>query len=217
MVIHTDSLAAINILSQDVPRDNINLITSIIVLLRRLKAQNREVILNWVPSHIDIIGNERADREAESARKRPTVDVVVQPSRKQLALRTAALAREKAREFHAAECVAHDSALWYKMATEDEPWVCSRDMDRDVEVTLHRLRLGYKCRWERLPNITEEERSCKLCNEPDTSLLHYLTECERTTFLRTGPPSTPPGLVRRLCNTLSQGKLHWLATHKPPR
>ena len=217
VVIHTDSLAAINILSQDVPRDNINLITSIIVLLRRLKAQNREVILNWVPSHIDIIGNERADREAESARKRPTVDVVVQPSRKQLALRTAALAREKAREFHAAECVAHDSALWYKMATEDEPWVCSRDMDRDVEVTLHRLRLGYKCRWERLPNTTEEERSCKLCNEPDTSLLHYLTECERTTFLRTGPPSTPPGLVRRLCNTLSQGKLHWLATHKPPR
>merc|ERR1712212_609673 len=108
VVIHTDSLAAINILSQDVPRDNINLITSIIVLLRRLKAQNREVILNWVPSHIDVIGNEWADREAESARKRPTVDVVVQPSRKQLALHTAApLAREKAREFHAAECEAH--------------------------------------------------------------------------------------------------------------
>merc|ERR1712212_1253728 len=77
-------------------------------------------------------------------------------------------------------------------------------------------RLGYPCRWEMM--MTEEaDRACKLCSALNTSLQHHLVDYEQTTYLRTGPTATPTAIVHRLCNSLTKGKLLWLANHEPPR
>ena len=217
VVIHTDSKATIDSLRHEVPRDNIRLLTTIQVLLHRLQSEGRRVILNWVPSHIGVIGNELADKAAEIARKRPRVDLVIHPSKEQLSGQTTAVANKRALAIHKTASMTSPSAQWYRRATAYEPLGLTRDMKRSDEITLHRLRLGYPCYWEIVPDVAEDECCCKLCNAPNTSLQHYLAECEETAFLRSGPHTTPEGLVRRLCDSLSVSKLQWLDLHKPPR
>ena len=61
VIIHSDSLSAIQSLSRLIPRDNIDLIISI---FRMSKNKIVTPIINWVPSHTGIHGNEEVNREA---------------------------------------------------------------------------------------------------------------------------------------------------------
>ncbi|XP_076043615.1 uncharacterized protein LOC143026730 [Oratosquilla oratoria] len=106
VVIHTDSLNLISCLQQ--PKDNVYLITNIIALLHKLHLAGRNVIINWVPSHIGVHGNDLADAAADAARKRASVDLQVPPSKSQLQLRT----RSK-RERVIQQC--DESYVWHPM------------------------------------------------------------------------------------------------------
>ena len=52
------------------------------------------------------------------------------------------------------------------------PPAVDRYTPRELAVTIHRLRLGYKANWEIIPDV---DRPCKHCGEDaPRPLLHYL-------------------------------------------
>ena len=59
------------------------------------------------------------------------------------------------------------SATWYRQATT-----------RNLQMIIHRLRLGYKYTWE---IVHPEETECKYCKQvTEEPLLYYLLECKVT-------------------------------------
>ncbi|XP_068204613.1 uncharacterized protein [Palaemon carinicauda] len=80
--IHTDSRGAILALRNKEPTENVYLITAIQFLALDHKNNNRQVTLNWIPSHTDIAGNDEADHLAKSALMCQSISITVQPSLK---------------------------------------------------------------------------------------------------------------------------------------
>ena len=81
VVVHIDSRAALQVLQQPHPSDNVRLITSILGSLQSLVTQGRRAKLHWIPSHVGIRGNEAADETAKRAAAGPTITKHVPPSR----------------------------------------------------------------------------------------------------------------------------------------
>ena len=219
VVIHTDCMSLIHAICQVEPRDSVFLLTSILLLLQQIRDQGRRVIVNWVPSHIGIPVNEAADRAARAAATGPSAaPLPVFPSRAELEQSTKKTMLRRALRRHRTLANESHSAKWYQVVTAYEPLRLSRWLSRGDENRLFRLRLGYKCRWEVLPRIQPEESSCPHCNEVEvTNLLHYITECPATAFLRAGPATTPEGFVRRFLMTTNTHRISQLARFPPPK
>ncbi|XP_076062460.1 uncharacterized protein LOC143037793 [Oratosquilla oratoria] len=179
VVIHTDSLNLMSCLQHAKPEDNVHLLTNIITLLHKLQSAGRNVIINWVPSHVVVHGNDLANATAAAARKRPKVDVQVPPSRSQLKLRTRALARTQWHLQHSLEAQIFQRAGWYKKSAIKD------------------------CR-------------CNHCRAENADLLHYLSDCLATSFLKRGPPAPTEGLVSRLCRLQNPYELCQLLGRPPP-
>ncbi|KAK8390570.1 hypothetical protein O3P69_010334 [Scylla paramamosain] len=64
VVLHSDSGTGLQALQQPYPSDNVGLVTAILGSLQSLAAQGRRVRLNWIPSHVEVRGNEAADAAA---------------------------------------------------------------------------------------------------------------------------------------------------------
>ncbi|XP_076064444.1 uncharacterized protein LOC143038790 [Oratosquilla oratoria] len=183
VVIHTDSLAVTQVLQKkDIPT-NINIITTILYLLQLHNRQNRPVIINWIPSHIVVHGNERADEMAKAARYHPHIEIKVQPSTTLIkSWARDHLQRTKVANHRRSINSASASAKWYERATKLCPHPATKIANRGLSVIIHRLRLGYKCCWE---IIERQERECDHCGmNTSEPLLHYLLECAHTIALR---------------------------------
>lgn len=59
VVIHTDSLGYIQALQTTQSRDNISLITTILITAERINERGRTTNLNWIPSHAGIAGTRK--------------------------------------------------------------------------------------------------------------------------------------------------------------
>ena len=217
VVIHTDSRAVIDSLQHVSPSDNIFLLTIVLALCQRILGRGRRVILNWVPSHIGIPGNERADQLADVGRGRPPEALVIHPSRELLRSRAAAAGRDAVKRLHREATGTSASARWYMDATGYQPLALTGTIPRGTEVILHRMRLGHPCAWQIIDTIGFEERCCSHCSAPEASLLHFLLECEHTRFLRQGPLTTATGLVMRLTTSLVPWQLERLRVIRPPQ
>ena len=82
--IHTDCKSALQAIQQHKIKDNKTLITDIKHLLRQHHLTNRIVHINWIPSHIGIPGNEKADELAKTTKYIDRVQITLQPSRQQI-------------------------------------------------------------------------------------------------------------------------------------
>ena len=143
--------------------------------------------------------------------------VVLHPSHQLLRRKSLAVGHVRVREHHTGVAALSPSAKWYMDTTGYELLALPRELPRRAEVLLHRLRLDYRCVWQVIPSVSMEERVCEHCGAPSATLVHYLQECEHTSFLRRGPPTTPAGLVKRLCLSPTQWSLDHLVARPPPR
>ena len=73
MVVHTDSKAALQVLTRAYHPDNIALTTSVLALANNIKQRGGSITINWIPSHVGIGGNEMADTTAKDAARNPLV------------------------------------------------------------------------------------------------------------------------------------------------
>ena len=216
-LIHTDSRTAIDCLQHSSPKDNIYLLTTILTITQRILAQGRRIIINWVPSHIGIRGNELADRLAVSGRGMPPNPMIIKPSCNLLRKKSTGVANSFLLQLHREATRSSPSARWYSEATGYEPLALSELKNRGTEVILHRMRLGYHCTWQIIENLDREARCCMHCGEPNATLIHYLENCVHTQFLRQEPPTTAAVLVKRLCDSLTPWQQERLLAIPPPR
>ena len=84
ITIHIDCKSALQAIQQHKIKDNKTLITDIKHLLRQHHLTNRIVHINWIPSHIGIPGNEKADELAKTTKYIDRVQITLQPSRQQI-------------------------------------------------------------------------------------------------------------------------------------
>ena len=221
--IFTDSMSSIMVLTKREVQDNIHLITSIRCSIQQLKAQQRQVQFYWLPSHIDIHGNERADAAAKEALLLPRVNIHLPPSMSSLKHTIRKFSHRTIKAQHENELLQQSpSARWYSQATNLEELVVPPTMPRRLSAILHRLRLGFPC-WEELRG---EERPCEHCGEETlTPLLHYLLECEATQQLRSrttthAPPHPDPRMqAAAIARTLVEDadRHDFLCTKPPPK
>ena len=190
VVIHTDSKTALQSLKQRRHKDNIQVVTTILGMVQGLVDNGRRVIINWIPSHVGLHGNERADELARRASSRPVVDYVVLPSIRQMKAKARHTTRTLACQAQRQAEGTLRSAAWYAKTSGRSPLNPTLQRCRRDATHLHRLRLGYRT-WAEI-NHPQEPRECEHCNQPSRQpLLHYLTECQATVGLRS--PAAPPG------------------------
>nr|XP_027223265.1 uncharacterized protein LOC113815374 [Penaeus vannamei] len=170
--IYTDSLSAIQALYKS-PDENIMLMTTLLYKIQVLHKKGSQVILNWIPSHIGIIGNEIADRAASEATLFQYINFHIPPSSSQIKKTIRQNFQREIINQHLA-CVNKGSysASWYKTVTNYQRVNITNTMPREQVVIIHRLRLGYKCNWEIAERVLRE---CTYCQQETTEpLLHYL-------------------------------------------
>ena len=145
ITIHTDCKSALQALQQAKIKDNKTLIHEIKYLLIQHHITNREVHINWIPSHTGIPGNEKADELAKTTKYIDRIQVSLQPARQQVKKLMEPITRNGSIEDvkNRAQQGSH-SARWYLKATDLLPHPVVRDTPRWLAVTTHRLRLGTK-------------------------------------------------------------------------
>ncbi|XP_069181114.1 uncharacterized protein [Procambarus clarkii] len=219
VIIHTDSRTAIETLQQEHICDNIHLITNVISLMQTLKRQGRRVVINWVPSHVGIIGNDIADEAANFATKRRNVDIYIPQTLSQIKKVIRNRAMQKMYSDHNTAVATSGSTGWYKNSTNYEPLSLMKGSSRATEVHLHRIRLGYPCAWEIGLQVPEDERKCQHCGEmPDRPLEHYLTQCTVTNPLRFQLSfNRAEEVVKHIWQNLNKATIQVINTHTPPK
>ena len=188
IVIHSDSLSALLLLESGNMKDNVFLVSSILHESAFLVSQGKGVHLHWVPSHVGIRGNERADHEACRSRLLPHVTFPIAPSMSCIKRMASKAALLLTRRGHAALLEqGSQSVSWYATATRLQPISLPASTPNTVITRLRRLRLGFPC-FSQINGL--DNPPCEHCLEATTDpLLHYLLACPATTGVRRAPPN----------------------------
>ena len=189
IIIHTDSRAALQTLLQPQHKDNVSLVTNILGLANRLAHSGKQIQLNWIPSHVGICGNMRADDAARRATMRPNIDCAVRLSLRQTKERIRGATWAIAHRQRQIAAGTLRSVAWYAKTSNGASLDPTFQRKRRDAVLLHRLRLGYRT-WDEIAS-PREPRQCEHCRYlASYPLLHYLLECPSTVGLRR--PLTAP-------------------------
>ena len=144
-------------------------------ITRELDTLNREIIIQWIPSHVGIVGNERADALANE-----TSGLM---ERAKSTTYKSAVATIKRTIKHPSPSHARTAQVYQKLSRErDEKTLLSR---RDA-VTLTRLRSGHSmllAGYRTLLNPAESP-SCPRCEEANETMEHWLLDCPGTLAAR---------------------------------
>jgi ribonuclease HI len=213
-VILSDSLSSLQSIEAGCCTSRPNTIQEIRELINEV-SKRCAVVMAWIPSHVGITGNERADQLAKNATEKPTLD------------------EEVAQELKDAynDVSKYIANLWQKKYDETntgaqyrllEPKISTNikysNKQRDKEVAMTRLRLG-KCRLNYyLQKIDCHDTGlCGTCGVPET-IEHLLLHCKQYNIgydirQRCKRLNVDPTLVNILRNTTLIDFTYNLLTH----
>lgn len=194
-LILSDSLSSLHALSGFNPTDP--LVQNIVIKLTTLEEEGKMVSLCWIPSHVAISGNERADAAAKRAAQRPRTRSMPVPARDHF---------HRITQFMRTSWQARWDELQDNKLSKIKPklgyWASSSRRSRREEVALCRLRAGHTLATHRYLLCGDEKPKCTRCGA-DLSVRHVLVSCpcylsERQQFF--GPRSDRLSLLNLLGN-----------------
>ena len=182
-VVFSDSLSSLQALKGFYPTHAF--IQDILTLLASLNSASKEVVLCWVPSHVNIAGNEKADQAARSAASDPPPRRFQLPASDFKSLISLCVRREWQRSWD----LTRGNKL-KMLKPKIVPWQSSHRKSRGEEVSLCRLRIGHTYATHRYLLCGEERPRCPRCAEVLT-VRHVIESCrhlhdERLRFLGSG-------------------------------
>ena len=176
-VIISDSMSALQSLSSKTPEYSI-LANRAQRLLLKLQKKGTVVSFLWVPSHIGLLGNERADIEASRATEKENIDYNFGPSLTQL---RQFIYRQMAGDSWESLQASKDTSLStaHYLSIHSAVGRCYSSPTKSTLLLLCkvRLKLGYHYTWEFAGALDPHRVRCRVCGEPyKHTLSHYLTE-----------------------------------------
>ena len=183
--IFSDSASALQALQQARHKDNLELLSALHHQMAHFHRDGANIHLHWIPGHVGVTGNERADTAARLAGAEEELTLEFPRSSRSLKTTFHTAAHNKTKEiFESALETGSASARFYSQATHRRPAVLS-SFSPTVARSIQRLRLGYLCRAHILDTLPDTCDHClTVSNHP---LLHYVLQCPETSNLRRGP------------------------------
>lgn len=174
-VIFSDSLSALQSLEAGRCASRPNTLQQIIEVLSDVN-QRSEVVMAWVPSHVGIKGNERADQLAKNATEKLTIDDNVAQEMKEA---YSDVSKHIGKHWQKQYDDSNTGSAYRLLEPTTSKKIKYSNKERDKEVTITRLRLG-KCRLNYyLYKIgCHDSGLCDACGEPET-IEHLLLHCTK--------------------------------------
>lgn len=154
-------------------------------ILTDLKKRERKITFTWIPSHVGIINNERADKLAKLGTEKEIIDLECMQSLKQL--KSMIQEKQNKEEIKMVESRYSNSETFghYIKVLHKTDFIYGRSGNTAKDSLCTRLRLGYKYLWQLGVQKTDDEICCKFCKEPRSHTMHhYVLQCPRLTHCR---------------------------------
>ena len=149
------------------------ILQDILILLTSLDRVGKSVVFCWIPSHMGIAGNERADEAAKRASLAECSRFLPLPARDSLALCSSYIRANWQIEWETAR-----SSKLKVIKPRLAPWASSSRTHRKEEVQLCRLRIGHTLVTHRYLLCGGSKPRCSRCGD-NLSVAHVLVSCRR--------------------------------------
>jgi ribonuclease HI len=198
-VIFCDSISAIQYITQAANMHSDSLLFK--KSLECIKEQNRQLELQWIPSHCDLLGNDKADLLAKKGTKMPPL-----PNGSMSFNTVKKKIKSAMKKIFAAqiEATAKQKTWWDEIRKgPDKNWT------RKTATAQFRLATGHDCLQKHLNrfNITKDEAKCRLCNTGEAQDRAHLFSCAALKVERDALPDD-------LSRTEIEALLYWIARKK---
>jgi len=179
IVVFTDALSVLQALENDNSRDR--QITNVSKLISKIITSHEiKVILQWIPGHTDIPGNDRADLLAKAGASKPqtetsaslkTAKQVIKQQKKKIWLNQWANSNKGRPIFH--HMASPNPKDEINKLKRNEQTTIFRLRSEHIQLNSHLKRIGVKASSE-----------CPLCSCPEETVQHHLFECTALDDLR---------------------------------
>lgn len=179
-VIFTDSKSALQHLARCTSTfRGVPIAYAIIKSILDLLSRSKVVILQWIPSHVGIVGNETADALAKQACS-DGVDFPLLPTNNECLYIVKNKCRDLWNEYF--DLRSREKGIWYKTIQPqplNSPWIDNSGLARKDLVLLFRLRSGHMP-LNKFAHLMRKISSplCNVCNKEEDAY-HILMECVR--------------------------------------
>ncbi|MFG1588230.1 RNase H family protein [Staphylococcus aureus] len=174
-------------------------IYSTLKIISSFKTRGIEVTLVWVPAHVGVPGNEKADQLAKAATRAPTEELYIpgnlQDARRVIASRVQILWQQR---WDNSTESRHYKSIVSKVSSKSQ----FESVNRSKEKLISRFRLG-KCALNRYLFIIGKHPTgkCTRCPEEDETPIHFLMECPAQAGLR---EKLKTGSITKCCKCSSK-------------
>jgi len=174
IAIFTDSLSSAQALDSVSAVNRPDIIQDIVDII---KHTTNQISIIWIPAHVGVKGNEKADQLAKQALHHPTVDISIPPEREDINHKIDEEILKEWQKIWSSSIVAKH----YKIVQPNVSYkVKLTSPNRRKEVAITRLRLGVcKLNYYLFKQGNHASGLCSLCGVPET-IQHFLIECRNS-------------------------------------